>query len=209
MSEVWKCPDCAEDAPQGVTVCPYCGYAAASAKAPAAGAVDVASTAPAKAPATRTVRYGHCPSCGRSEWEGAVAGRCVSCGAELQSLQVVEVPLATGSEAQWASATGTTPRPAVVAAAAAAPQQAAAKVDQVPAKAATLRPAAAPVRGAANVRPGAASRASVVSESNGDGPPAAVPDAIALLRQLAALRDEGIITSDDFETKKAEILRRL
>ena len=34
-------------------------------------------------------------------------------------------------------------------------------------------------------------------------------DEIVLLRELAGLRDEGIITSEEFERKKAEILRRL
>jgi hypothetical protein len=31
----------------------------------------------------------------------------------------------------------------------------------------------------------------------------------ALLRELAQLRDEGVITDDDFEAKKMELLRRL
>lgn len=41
------------------------------------------------------------------------------------------------------------------------------------------------------------------------GPSGAPADAIALLRQLAALRDEDVITNEEFEAKKAEILRRL
>lgn len=35
------------------------------------------------------------------------------------------------------------------------------------------------------------------------------PDAMAQLRQLAELRDAGVITAEDFETKKSEILARI
>jgi hypothetical protein len=34
-------------------------------------------------------------------------------------------------------------------------------------------------------------------------------DVYEALRQLAQLRDSGVITSEEFETKKAELLRRL
>ncbi|CAB4667063.1 unannotated protein [freshwater metagenome] len=40
-------------------------------------------------------------------------------------------------------------------------------------------------------------------------PQAAAPDAAEQLRKLADLRDEGVITPEEFETKKAEILGRM
>jgi hypothetical protein len=183
MSEGWKCPDCAEDVPQGATMCPYCGYDGSSAKTLASGMGEGATAASENSPATRTVRYGHCPSCGQSEWEGAMLGRCATCGAELQSLQVVEVPNTASSEA----------RPEVT----------------TPAEVAAVKPAETRVRQTASAQTSAATEAVAAPESDGIDPPAAMADGVALLRELAALRDEGIITNDDFETKKAEILRRL
>jgi hypothetical protein len=38
---------------------------------------------------------------------------------------------------------------------------------------------------------------------------AQAPDLMTQLKQLGELRDAGVLTSDEFETKKAEILRRL
>lgn len=37
----------------------------------------------------------------------------------------------------------------------------------------------------------------------------AAPDVTAQLQQLAALRDQGILTAEEFDTKKAELLARL
>ena len=38
---------------------------------------------------------------------------------------------------------------------------------------------------------------------------AAEPDAVDLLRKLGDLRDAGVLTEDEFATKKAELLRRI
>ena len=35
------------------------------------------------------------------------------------------------------------------------------------------------------------------------------PDAMEQLRKLAELRDSGVITPEDFDSKKAEILKRI
>ena len=40
-------------------------------------------------------------------------------------------------------------------------------------------------------------------------PPAANADVADQIRKLAALRDDGVITADDYETKKAELLERM
>lgn len=40
-------------------------------------------------------------------------------------------------------------------------------------------------------------------------PPAAAPDALDQLAKLAALRDAGVVTPEEFEVKKAELLRRI
>jgi hypothetical protein len=40
-------------------------------------------------------------------------------------------------------------------------------------------------------------------------PIVAIDDAASLLRQLGSLRDEGILTDEEFEAKKAEILARM
>jgi hypothetical protein len=40
-------------------------------------------------------------------------------------------------------------------------------------------------------------------------PQAAAPDALAQLKQLGELHDAGVLTNEEFETKKAELLKRL
>jgi hypothetical protein len=40
-------------------------------------------------------------------------------------------------------------------------------------------------------------------------PQAAAPDALAQLKQLGELRDAGVLTNEEFEAKKAELLKRL
>jgi hypothetical protein len=51
----------------------------------------------------------------------------------------------------------------------------------------------------------------VMTLKRGKTPPSSLGDSdpTELLKKLASLRDAGIITSDEFETKKAEILKRL
>jgi Short C-terminal domain len=40
-------------------------------------------------------------------------------------------------------------------------------------------------------------------------PPVGEPDVAEQIRKLAALRDEGLLSSEEFETKKAEMLSRM
>jgi hypothetical protein len=83
-------------------------------------------------------------------------------------------------------------------------------------KAAALRPAAAPPAPAAPAAP-AAPTAPVSPPASMPDPAtmaapltaAAADDAAAALARLADMRDQGLITPEDFETKKAEILGRI
>jgi hypothetical protein len=52
-------------------------------------------------------------------------------------------------------------------------------------------------------------RAAMASPSAAVTPEASGDDVMSKLRQLAELRDAGIVTSDEFEAKKAELLSRL
>jgi len=187
----WTCPDCAEQVATDTSACPYCGYGAVAAAA---------------------ARWGYCPVCGRSEWEGAV-GRCAACGAFFAT-----APPPTGGEvpSQTATSEDTAPaqeesndrqpvssEPAEADIAVEAPasagqppvvaQRLAAESDDTPLETEVLLPASDPAAATAVTGP----------------TPALHPDGIALLRELAGLRDEGIITAEEFDTKKAEILRRL
>jgi hypothetical protein len=40
-------------------------------------------------------------------------------------------------------------------------------------------------------------------------PPAAAADAAARLRQLQSMLDEGLITQEEYETKRAEIIEKM
>ena len=213
MSEAWQCPDCAEEVAGGVIVCPYCGFRASADEggtaAVGAALAGVASSRGASqaeptgtSAGTREARYGRCPSCQSSQWEGA-PGRCAVCGTGLQQITTIEVPVEVGSGA----------RPAVSAARDGQPSGSAADGGQPASPVEATRPAASAADDAiepesletAELEPLAPAAATTTQAS------VATDDAsqIAILRELAALRDEGIITTVEFEAKKAEILRRL
>jgi uncharacterized membrane protein YdbT with pleckstrin-like domain len=80
-------------------------------------------------------------------------------------------------------------------------------------KAAAMRPAAAPPAPAPPAAPTApVSPPAAMPEAATTAAPltaAAADDAAAALARLADMRDQGLITPEDFETKKAEILGRI
>ncbi|WP_328607468.1 SHOCT domain-containing protein [Amycolatopsis sp. NBC_00345] len=52
-------------------------------------------------------------------------------------------------------------------------------------------------------------RVKQTADGAGATPPAAPDDAIAQLERLAGLRDQGVLSSEEFETKKIDLLRRI
>lgn len=58
-------------------------------------------------------------------------------------------------------------------------------------------------------QPTRATETAAASPTAGPGTPSASVDAMAQLKQLGELRDAGILTADEFESKKAELLRRI
>ena len=202
----WVCPDCAESNPDAADFCQYCGCAADDADSP---------------------RRGYCRVC--DGWQPASAGdRCSRCGGELGLL--LPDPHAEPAEQVPAAADPFPHKHGKGAAATGSPRKAAAqtprsRADHVileqPASAAendqttTERPELGVVSSEAGGRPVtteadprgtgmAASRESEAATTSGAG-----LEAIVLLRELAMLRDEGVITQADFERKKTDILQRI
>lgn len=55
----------------------------------------------------------------------------------------------------------------------------------------------------------AAEIAAALATHPAPAPAAAAPDVPAMLAQLGALRDQGVVTPAEFEAKKAELLARM